>query len=298
MLTITADDIGFSLSRNRAVIDAAVFGTVTAASLMVNMPEAENACRLVQQEIPQLGIGLHFTLTSGRPVSPPPQIPLLVDEDGMFRSGFLSLALSLSKNAGQCPLFDQITIEFEAQRQRLDELAKRYSLRINHLDSHQHIHAIPPIGSLLEKTAHSRNLSLRLPREPYHSWRRMIPQGTFLPVGHIKKMILDFCTRNARTQELTFYFGVLNSGKMNSKAWQRILEIVRRHPDVPCEVNVHPGKASPQEAAGEPLCCSKDDRKFHCSIWRRRELDVLLDPKFKSSLAALLSGIINADNES
>jgi predicted glycoside hydrolase/deacetylase ChbG (UPF0249 family) len=277
MLIITADDLGFSVSRNMAILEAARFGSVSSASLMVNMPEAENACRAVRDKTPQLRIGLHFTLTSGRPVSASQRVPLLIDSNGLFRHHFLSLW----NNIAQPEFLEQVRIEFEAQLQLMNEFEKCYKLQTDHLDSHQHIHAIQPIGNFLTNAAKPRCWSVRVPCERYGSWKRLFPFRTLLPVGDIKTMILKFCAKNRKPDHC--YFGVLDSGKMGWNAWNRIFEIVRDSP-MRCEVNVHPGCLTGAEAAMESLCCSRDDRNFHCNIWRRREFDVLLDPNFIETL--------------
>jgi hypothetical protein len=280
MLIITADDLGFSLSRNQAILSAASVGTLSAASLMVNMPEAENAASEVHNQAPQLDLGLHFTLTSGKAVA---DVPLLTDSNGMFRHGFLSLW----KNAAKPEFLEQIQIEFAAQLRLMDDLERRYMLRIGHLDSHQHVHAVRPIWNVLATTAKDRSLMLRFPHEPYGSFARLVPFRTLFPVGDLKKIILDFCLRNREPIPKRYYFGVLDSGKMNWSAWNRILNVIRRQPEIPCEVNVHPGILSGNEAAAEPICCSEDDRNFHRSRWRRCELDVLLEPAFADLLRSL-----------
>jgi predicted glycoside hydrolase/deacetylase ChbG (UPF0249 family) len=277
MLIITADDLGFSVSRNTAILEAAQFGSISSASLMVNMPEAENACQAIQKYTPQLRVGLHFTLTSGHPVAAPQHVPLLIGSNGLFRHNFLSLWI----NAVRPEFLEQIRIEFDAQLQLMNEFEKRYKLQTDHLDSHQHIHAIQPIGNFLTNAARSRCLAVRVPCERYGNWKRLFPFRTLLPIGDIKMMILNFCAKNMEPDH--YYFGVLDSGKMDWNAWNRIFEIVRNSP-MRCEVNVHPGYLAGKETATESLCCSRDDKNFHCNIWRRREFDVLLDPNFIETL--------------
>jgi predicted glycoside hydrolase/deacetylase ChbG (UPF0249 family) len=278
MLIITADDLGFSASRNMAIIETVQFGSVSSASLMVNMPEAENACQTVQKYTPQLHLGLHFTLTSGRPVAASQHVPLLIDsKNGLFRHNFLSLW----KNIARPEFLEQIHIEFDAQFQLMNKFEKRYNLQTDHLDSHQHIHAIQPIGNLLTNIAKTHCLAVRYPCERYGNWKRLFPFRTLLPVGDIKKMILSFCAKKIKPDH--YYFGVLDSGKMDWSAWNRIFKIVRNSL-MRCEVNVHPGCLTGKEAATELLCCSQDDKNFHCNIWRRREFDILLNPKFIETL--------------
>ena len=270
MLIITADDFGFSPSRNEAILAAAFRGRVSAASLLVNMPYADEACQQVQQHVPKLGIGLHFNLTSGSCVAPPESIPLLVDELGMFRSGFFRLW----RCAGRPDFREQIAIEFEAQHQKMLQLRDRFNLRVDHLDSHQHIHAIRAIREIMEPVAEEQRVILRVPRE--------IMGAGSSPIGMLKKAVLSRCTRGVPHR--VGYFGVLYSGAVGPEQWERIRAKIAADPSLPYEVNVHPGMLQGHEADGEAVLCSTADRKFHRSEWRVRELDTLLDPEFAEDL--------------
>lgn len=278
MLIITADDFGFSPTRNEAILSAAVRGRISAASLMVNMPYAEDACEQTKRNVPKLGLGLHFTLTSGSSLAPPEQVPLLVDSFGMFRLGFRSLQ-NLLRGRKKEDLLAQIRIEFEAQLAKMSEWGTQYSLRIDHLDSHQHIHAIPAIREILATAASESNQTLRIPRESQ--------QGGLLrsPIGVLKRMVLDSCLRDVE-QEVG-YFGVLDSGRMGPAAWKRILNVVKENPELHFEANVHPGLADKKEADEEAVLSSKADFAFHRSPWRRREFETLLEPAFREQLNVL-----------
>src|SRR5918999_6510924 len=82
-LVVNADDFGISRGVNRGIVEAHRSGLVTSASLMANLPSAEDA--LTRAAIcPDLGLGLHLTLTAGRPLLPPAAVPTLVDPDGQF----------------------------------------------------------------------------------------------------------------------------------------------------------------------------------------------------------------------
>ncbi|MCL2745409.1 MAG: ChbG/HpnK family deacetylase, partial [Planctomycetaceae bacterium] len=170
-IIINADDLGFSPQVNAAILRGAEMGTVTAASVMVNMPFAESALLQVGEQVPHLGLALHFTLTSGRPVSSPHEVPLLVDTNGFFRHGFVSVWRMLASKQRDA-LLSQIRAEFFAQINRMNHLAEKYRLRFDHLDSHQHIHVIPDIWRLLQTEAVQRNLPLRVPRERWGHFKR------------------------------------------------------------------------------------------------------------------------------
>src|SRR5438270_263708 len=69
-LVINADDFGLSEGVNRGVLAAFDAGALRSASIMVTMPAFDDAVRgsrVAGRE--QLGIGLHLTLTAGRPLT-------------------------------------------------------------------------------------------------------------------------------------------------------------------------------------------------------------------------------------
>src|SRR5579863_4021100 len=85
-LIVTADDFGIHTAVNEAVTAAATDGILTAASLMVGAPAAQDAVRRAR-ELPQLRVGLHLVLADGFAVLPREQIPDLVDSQGRFGDG-------------------------------------------------------------------------------------------------------------------------------------------------------------------------------------------------------------------
>src|SRR5207237_814650 len=77
-LIVNADDFGLSDGVNRAISEAHAAGTVSSASLLVNAPGFADAVRRARAA-PALGVGLHFNLTMGAPVSPATAVPSLCD---------------------------------------------------------------------------------------------------------------------------------------------------------------------------------------------------------------------------
>jgi predicted glycoside hydrolase/deacetylase ChbG (UPF0249 family) len=139
-LVINADDFGISRGVNRGIVEAHRDGLVTSASLMPNLPSAEDA--LTRAAIcPDLGLGLHLTLTAGRPLTPPDRVPTLVDDDGQFHVlGALLSRLSL----GQVRT-DDLTRELSGQI----EWALRRGVQPSHLDSHHHVHVHPRVSPIV-----------------------------------------------------------------------------------------------------------------------------------------------------
>ena len=272
-IIINADDLGFSPQVNAAILRCAERGTITAASVMVNMPFAESALQQVQERVPQLSLALHFTLTSGKPMSPPQEVPLLVDANGMFRLGFISLwkiLASKQKNA----LLSQIQTELSAQMNRMDQLTENYKLRFDHLDSHQHVHVLPGIGKLLQQEATQRRLPLRVPRERWGDFQRWSRRcWTWLPGGLLKQAILNVCLR--KVPQTIGYFGILETGRMDMSALLAIFQSVQKNRSFATyEINTHPSALTETEEQSK-ICCSEADKQFHASLWREREFQVL-----------------------
>ena len=277
--TITADDFGFSPSVNEAVLRAAEFGTLNAASLMVNMPFAEEAVAAMKQRAPHLSLGLHVTLTSGLACAPKEEISLLVDAVGDFRRGFGGLLMLLRRKNG-AEAKRQIQREFTAQLAEANRLAQKYDIKFDRLDSHQHVHVLPGIFEMFFEEAKRRSWTLRIPRERFGNagrfFRRFLSWGL---AGLLKREILKSCLPSAEGPD---YFGILDTGKIDEAAWKEIFAVADRPWT---EVNIHP---SLEPGIGEEAWrCSHGDRMFHRSAWRRREFDAILAEHFRKRLQTI-----------
>ena len=76
-----ADDFGYSKAINLGIIQAHKNGILSSATLMANMPGFEDAVKLAKEN-PELGVGVHLTLTCGYPVLS--DVPTLCQENGKF----------------------------------------------------------------------------------------------------------------------------------------------------------------------------------------------------------------------
>ena len=72
-LIINADDFGISRGVNIGIVEAAKAGVVTAASLIVNLPDFADALDRTLS-CPALSLGLHLNLTVGRPLTAAPSL--------------------------------------------------------------------------------------------------------------------------------------------------------------------------------------------------------------------------------
>jgi predicted glycoside hydrolase/deacetylase ChbG (UPF0249 family) len=139
-LVVNADDLGVSRGATLGIVEAHRRGIVTSASLAATTPFYGHAIEAIRS-CPDLGVGLHFTLTSGTPASERSRVPLLVNALGMFRWRFMSLLSATSVISDAAALLDQVEIELESQIQRMIG----DGIRPDHINGERHVHLIPAI---------------------------------------------------------------------------------------------------------------------------------------------------------
>jgi predicted glycoside hydrolase/deacetylase ChbG (UPF0249 family) len=127
LVIITADDFGASENINQGIRLAARAGVITAISAMTNFPESLAELEEISRESPQVGIGVHLNITTGKPVLPPEQIPSLVTDEGNFYT-IEDIFPRLKKLSAT-----ELKSELRAQI----ELLPRRGIRVDHL-SNQH----------------------------------------------------------------------------------------------------------------------------------------------------------------
>ncbi|WP_223531030.1 carbohydrate deacetylase [Pseudomonas sp. GL-R-19] len=153
---VNADDFGLSACENAVILGAFQAGLISSATAMANMPAFEAACAMARHPLLEGRIGLHFNLTYGRPLSQSiVQRPTFCDGAGVFDLNLSRTRLWLGRRDRHAVLE-----ELEAQWQRcLDN-----GLRPSHLDSHQHVHNIWPIGEIVARFAARQGVPVRLAR--------------------------------------------------------------------------------------------------------------------------------------
>lgn len=153
---VNADDFGLSPNENAVILGAFQAGVISSATAMANMPAFEAACAMARHPLLEGRIGLHFNLTYGRPLSQSILArPNFCDSAGVFDLNLPRHRLRLSRQDREAVLE-----ELEAQWQRcLDN-----GVRPSHLDSHQHVHNIWPIGEIVARFAARQGVAVRLAR--------------------------------------------------------------------------------------------------------------------------------------
>jgi predicted glycoside hydrolase/deacetylase ChbG (UPF0249 family) len=148
-LIVNADDFGLTAGVSQGILRAHREGLVTSTTVLASLPpqpelDAEAATA------PRLGLGLHFNLTWGRPVSGAEVVPSLVDAEGRFGRDFRALQDRARP--------DDVRRECEAQ---IEAFARRFGRPPTHLDSHHHVHRLPQVMDAVVDVVRDMRLPLR-----------------------------------------------------------------------------------------------------------------------------------------
>ncbi|WAH39460.1 carbohydrate deacetylase [Alicyclobacillus dauci] len=143
-MIINADDFGLSPSVNQGILEAYEMGSVSSATMMVNLPGFQGAVEM-SRATPNLGVGLHFNLTYGSPISAPEEVPSLVNDRGEF-----------SRKPDRWKKRD---VWFELKKQ-WNQLLENH-ITPTHLDSHQHIQIFPAVYESMVRLAREENVPMR-----------------------------------------------------------------------------------------------------------------------------------------
>ncbi len=109
-IIMTADDYGMCDIVDKAIDEGIENGMITTTNVMLNMETLSNAADL-RERYPHISIGIHWNVTTGRPVNKPEEIPTLVNENGDFWS------LTEFKKRYSKGLIDPADLEKELQTQ-------------------------------------------------------------------------------------------------------------------------------------------------------------------------------------
>ncbi len=259
-----ADDFGISKGVNAAIVKAHREGILNSTSLMINQKYAAEAVKLAK-EMPDLEMGLHVNLTNEYPAAPAQKIPLLTDERGKLKHGFVNLLLLSFFKPKQ--LRQQVEIEMRAQ------IAKYLAtgLPLQHLDSHRHVHLIPQIFKIMRKLQKEYEVPrVRVMNENCFNTLKYNQNKSWLFDGAlIKYVLLRFlCWWNGYKSDVYFYT-LLYTCKISREQFHNV-KIPHGYTAV--EIMIHPGmpeidKQYPQDVWDDNIL----------SPFRTVELNTLLD---------------------
>lgn len=83
-LIITADDFGAAANINEGIAKAAEMNSLTSISVFANFPESLPQLQQICAKHPEIGIGIHLNITTGKPVADKISIPSLVNKGNFY----------------------------------------------------------------------------------------------------------------------------------------------------------------------------------------------------------------------
>ena len=252
-LIINADDYGRTPGVSAGIRSAHLQGIVTSTTAMMNMPGIETALEQTQKDCPNLGLGVHLVLTSGRPLLPTSRVPSLTGGLDHFPSanGFLDYLTDINP--------EQVRGEWDAQVQKFIHLTGK---KPDHLDSHHHTsYFTPALFEIMLEIARELDCAIRPP---------LAEGGSDLPIDlppELGQQAMDFLPPllsrfNPRRPDNFF-----SSFYDKSATLDNLLGIISSLPAGTSEIMCHPGIADQELLSGSSY-----------SLQRENELGLLIDP--------------------
>lgn len=242
-LVVTADDFGLTPGVTDGILAAHRDGIVTRTSIIAAGRAFEYAVEQARAH-PSLGLGLHFTLVEEQAVSDP-RVQLPKSYGGVV--------------LGRVPL-SFVEAELRAQlRKCLDA-----GLTLTHIDSHQHVHALPSIMGIVLRVAEEHGIRrVRLPLD--------LPSLRSPAKSALCWLARYDAARNPGRFVCDRMAGLFESGSLNEAALLRIVDLLG---EGITELVCHPGHA-------DALC------REHYAHWNYHwdtELAALTSPKVRERL--------------
>jgi predicted glycoside hydrolase/deacetylase ChbG (UPF0249 family) len=255
-LIVNADDFGYYDCVSKGILSAAAIGAVTATGIFANSPFLEAHLDWLKQN-KSIDSGVHLNLTNRSPLTSAMR-KKLHKWGGCFPGKFI-MARSI--------LLGRISLDLVAHELREQiEQCRAAGLELSFLNSHEHIHMIPPVFRITQNLA----LEYRIPHVRY-----AVPDAlsSFKPGSFIRDIGLNFLGKNNR-KLLRFpvlpFLGMSASGKLSLAYLRRILP---KLPPGVHELMCHPGACGNEEVVDPAL------RAYH--EWEN-ELDVLTSNEFRN----------------
>jgi predicted glycoside hydrolase/deacetylase ChbG (UPF0249 family) len=272
-LIVNADDYGKTEGVTQGIIQAHREGIVTSTTVMMNMPNVEEALGLAD-DCPDLGMGVHLVFTAWRPLLPPAEVPSLVDEAGHFHSQEAILS-----HPGRIDT-DELKAELSAQIESLRALGREP----DHLDCHHFIHVYSPFFAVYVELAEEYGLPVRLPFPPEEEWDEAAASVSMvqgLPPELLREIARqDIGLVQAKGIPHPDHFVQSFSGE--ALTLENLLGILEELPEGVSELMTHPGLVDEKLLA-----------KSTYAIERERELALLCHPRVEERIGELGIELVN-----
>lgn len=259
-LIVNADDYGYFDGVSRGILKAHREGVVSATGILATSEDFESHVEWLG-EAPHLDVGVHLNLTCGVPLTKACRAKL-TNVGGEFSSA-ASLLRSL---LGRSIALRDIEIEWRAQIERCVEAG----LRPWFLNSHEHVHVLPPLFKIvLQLASEFRIKSIRLPAAEWLQPWSIAAVGRNLFVS-----CLGALNRVTEDAPVPRFLGLARSGRLDRRYFETVLPNLI--PGKCYELMCHPGIGGSHEL--------KFARALDYHDWDL-ELSTLCDPSLPDLLA-------------
>ncbi len=247
---LCADDYAMTAGVSRGILELAQLHRLSATSALVTLERWRQDATPLAQVRDRIAVGLHIDLTLGKPLGPLPSLAPL----GRFPSLRQIVIRALTGR------IDQDEIAAEVTRQ-LDRFEEAIGFPPDHIDGHQHVHALPALRNGVLKALTKRFPSGGpLVRDPADSISAIRQRGLAVP----KSMVINVLSSGFGTAALARGFTVNDSfagtspfkeGQPYTDELQAAFSVGGRHHLVMC----HPGHVDPELSRLDPVVARRAD---------------------------------------
>ena len=260
LLIVNADDYGLTPAVSRAILQAHRDGIVTSTSALALAPGFAAAAPALR-DTPGIGVGAHLAAVGeDPPLLSAREVPTLVDGRGRLASSWRVFLPRVA--AGRIDPED-VRREFTAQVDCLRDAG----LVLDHVDTHQHVHLWPAVGSVVLDVAEKAGIGAV----------RIIRSARWSPVGLTVRQLAARLERRARSRNLRFpaaATGLDQAGTLERDLMLSALGGLARSGAPSAELATHPGEAGDSDL----------DRYRWGYVWDS-ELAALVDPVVRERVA-------------
>ena len=182
-LIVTADDYGMCDVVDKAIDAGVENGIITTTNVMMNMESLCNAEKL-RVKYPHISVGVHWNVTTGKPISNSKEIPTLVDENGFFWP-IKEFKTRYSKGLISS---DDLEKELEAQYKLFEQTCGKADYWNTHENSSLHIKATRTFQRVyFDKVGLSARAEIRefLVKNFFNIWFKNIRKNFVMPTARV-----------------------------------------------------------------------------------------------------------------
>ena len=258
-LIVNADDYGLTTAVSEGIVHAHTHGVLTSTSILVLAPAFATTAPWLR-DLEGIGVGAHLAVVGeDPPLLTAREIPTLVNARGYLPASWRHL---LPLDAARRVDLADVEREWTAQ---LDAITAE-GLRVDHLDSHQHVHVFPGLCDVAIRLARARSVpAVRLTRSASNG-----------PVGRVMRRLGTRFARRAAAAGLRFpdhAAGLDEAGRLDERTLLAVLDGLARSEASVAEISGHPGNA-----------VDPDRHRYEWDYRWGAELDALCAPSVRAAV--------------